>query len=176
MAELLVIGYAGPDEAHAALQTVELLEGDKIVTTAGAAVVSRRSDGQVGVTLAGESTGKGAAVGSTAGLLVGILFLVPIGGWIVGGAIGWLAGTVRDWGIGNDFRQQCADLLEPGTSALVVLVEQVMPEAALAALQPLGGTVLRTSLSAEAERELQAALDGRPSGQADHDGPRRPAS
>ena len=159
MAELLVIGYEDPHAARAALDTVEVLEGEDVIKTAGAAIVYKGHDGHVGVTLAGESTGMGAAVGSTAGLVVGVLFLLPIGGWLIGGAVGWLVGTIRDWGVSNDFRKECADLLQPDTSALVVLVEQAAPEAALAALQPLGGTVLRTSLSEAAEKEIQRALD-----------------
>ena len=159
MAELIVIGYPQPATARAALETVEALESDQVIETAGAAIVYKGDDGHVGVTTAGESTGVGAAIGSTAGLVVGILFLVPIGGWLVGGAIGWLAGTIRDWGVSNEFRSQCADLLQPGTSALVVLVDQASPEPVIAALQPLGGTVLRTSLSEQAERDLQQALD-----------------
>jgi len=50
------------------------------------------------------------------------------------------------------------DMLQPGTSALFLIVEQVTPDKAVEALSRYGGTVLKTSLSAEAEKELQEAL------------------
>ena len=159
MAELLVVGYPEPETARRALETVELLQSDRVLRTAGAAIVYKAEDGHVGVTLPGESTGMGAAVGSTAGRVVGILFFMPIGGWLVGGAIGWLAGTLRDWGISGDFRAECAELLQPSSSALVVLVDGAIPDQAVAALQPLGGTVLRTSLSEDAERDMRQAFE-----------------
>ena len=56
------------------------------------------------------------------------------------------------------FQQQVRDYLQPGTSALFMVIEQVTPDKTIAALQEYGGTVIRTSLSEEDTRELQAAL------------------
>ena len=54
-----------------------------------------------------------------------------------------------------------------GTAALVAFVSKATPDKALAALAPLGGEVLRTSLSEEAEQEIQHALDARGTADAD---------
>jgi uncharacterized membrane protein len=52
-------------------------------------------------------------------------------------------------------------MLKPGTSALFLVVEKVTPDKAVAALSKFGGTVLKSSLSKETEKELQDALQGR---------------
>jgi uncharacterized membrane protein len=41
-----------------------------------------------------------------------------------------------------------------------MVVEKVTPDKAIEALAPFGGTVLKSSLSKEAEAELQEALHG----------------
>jgi uncharacterized membrane protein len=51
-------------------------------------------------------------------------------------------------------------MLQPGTSALFLVVEKITADKAVRALGRYGGVVLKTSLSTEAERELQAALHG----------------
>ncbi len=55
-------------------------------------------------------------------------------------------------------------MLQPGTSALFMVVE-VTPDKAVEAMSKFGGTVLKSSLSNESQRELQEALHGEGSGQ-----------
>ena len=49
-------------------------------------------------------------------------------------------------------------MLEPGTSALFLMVEKVTPDKAIDAMSKFGGTVLKTSLSKQDEQELQEEL------------------
>ena len=49
--------------------------------------------------------------------------------------------------------------MKPNTSALVLIFTKATPDRALEGLAPFGGQVLRTSLSREAEEEIQKALD-----------------
>jgi len=51
-------------------------------------------------------------------------------------------------------------MLKPGTSALFLIVEKVTPDKAVQALSKYGGTVLKSSLSKDAEKDLQDALHG----------------
>ena len=51
-------------------------------------------------------------------------------------------------------------MIQPGTSALFLMVEKVTPDKAVEAMSKYGGTVLKTSLSKEGEKELQDALHG----------------
>ena len=159
MAELIVIGYPDVYTANKALDTVHQLEKDLIMQTGGAAVVKKTEEGKVEMVTKTGATSAGAAMGGFWGMLFGLIFLVPIGGLIVGGIIGGLMGTMSGWGVKDDFRKRAADVLQPGKAALVMFVSKATPDKALAALQPLGGEVLRTSLSEDAEKEIQAALD-----------------
>jgi uncharacterized membrane protein len=80
----------------------------------------------------------------------------------VGAGLGALMGKVEKTGIDKQFQDQVRDMLKPGTSALFLVVEKVTPDKAVEGLQQYGGTVLKSSLSREAEAELQDALHGEP--------------
>jgi Protein of unknown function (DUF1269) len=73
----------------------------------------------------------------------------PIGG----------AKVVRSSGA-DQVTNQVREMLKPGTSALFMVVEQMTTDKATAALSKYGGTVLKSSLSKEAEKQLQDALHG----------------
>ena len=51
-------------------------------------------------------------------------------------------------------------MMKPGTSALFMVVEKVTPDKPVEPLSKFGGTVLQSSLSKEAEAELQKDLHG----------------
>ncbi|HYX76035.1 MAG TPA: DUF1269 domain-containing protein, partial [Gaiellaceae bacterium] len=63
-------------------------------------------------------------------------------------------------GIDQEFQDQVRDMLQPGTSALFLILEKATPDKAVAAMSKYGGTVLKSSLSEETERQLQDALHG----------------
>jgi uncharacterized membrane protein len=62
--------------------------------------------------------------------------------------MGAALGAADDLGIKDDFKQRVQDLIQPGTSALLVIVRKATPDKFLEALRPYGGTVLKTSLRA----------------------------
>jgi uncharacterized membrane protein len=92
--------------------------------------------------------------------LFGVLFFVPVFGMAIGAGLGALMGKLEKSGIDKEFQKQVRDLLQPGTSALFLVVEKVTPDKAVEALSKYGGTVLKSSLTREAERELQEELHG----------------
>ncbi len=94
------------------------------------------------------------------GLLFGVLFFVPVFGLAIGAGFGALMGKITKSGIDKAFQDQVRDLLKPGTSALFLMVEKVTPDKAIEAMSKFGGTVLKTSLSKEGEKDLQDALHG----------------
>lgn len=157
MADLVVIGYPDEQTAQSVYAKVEELRKQFIIDGT-AAVLSRTADGKVHVETPTGAVGAGAATGALWGGLIGLLFLVPVGGLVLGGIMGALMGKVADMGIDDGFRQQVQDVLKPGTSAVVLVFSKVTPDKALDALAPYGGQVLRTSLTSEAEEELTKAL------------------
>jgi len=74
--------------------------------------------------------------------------------------MGALIGKITKSGIDREFQDQVRGMLQPGTSALFLMVEKVTPDKAVAAMSKYGGTVLKTSLSKAGEAELQEALHG----------------
>ena len=158
MADLVVIGY--PDEATAekAYEVVAQLQHDLIMEVSGAAVVVKDAEGKAKMTTKTGATSAGAVGGAFWGMLFGLIFLIPVGGLILGAFLGGLMGTMGGWGIKDEFRQRAADVLQPGTAALVMFVQKWTEDKALAALSPLGGQVLKTSLSEEATKEINELL------------------
>jgi uncharacterized membrane protein len=98
------------------------------------------------------------------GMLFGILFLVPFLGMAVGAGMGALMGKIGKNAVDKEFQDQVREMLQPGTSALFMVVENVTPDRAVQALSRFGGTVLKSSLSDEAQQALQDALHGEGSG------------
>ncbi|HEX3308747.1 MAG TPA: DUF1269 domain-containing protein, partial [Streptosporangiaceae bacterium] len=81
-------------------------------------------------------------------------------GMAVGAGLGALMGKVTKTGIDREFQDQVRGMLQPGTSALFLMLEKVTPDKAVEAMSKYGGTVLKTSLSKDDEKELQDALHG----------------
>lgn len=67
------------------------------------------------------ATSASAGKGSVLGALVGMLVLAPAAGAAAGAGIGAIAQRLRGTGIDQHFLEQTVALLEPGTSALLVL-------------------------------------------------------
>jgi uncharacterized membrane protein len=160
MATLVAIGYPDQTTAEQARQTVQQLEAELIIQADQVAAISRDAEGKYHVTTThgGASASGGAAWGGFWGLLFGLLFFVPFAGLALGAGFGALFGHLGEKGIDKAFQEQVRDQLKPGTSALFMVIEQVTPDKATAALEQYGGTVIKTSLSDEDTKRLQEAL------------------
>jgi uncharacterized membrane protein len=160
MATLVAIGYPDQGTAEQARQTVAQLESELIIQADQVAAISRDLEGKyhVHTTHGGASAGAGAWWGGFWGMLFGLLFFIPFAGLAIGAGMGALFGHFGEKGIDKAFQQQVRDYLKPGTSALFMVIEQVTPDKAIAALQQYGGTVIKTSLSEEDTKRLEEAL------------------
>ncbi len=162
MATLVAIGYPDEITAQAAADEVERLTNDLIIEPDSIAVIRRDREGKYHVTTSHHPVGTGASWGMFWGFLFGLLFFVPVFGMAVGAGLGALMGKVEKTGIDREFQNRVRDMVQPGTSALFLIVERVTPDKAVAALSQFGGTVLTSNLTKEAEEELQKALHGSP--------------
>jgi len=160
MADLIAIAYPDETTAIEAEEEAQRLAKDLIIQPDAIAAIVRDKEGKFKVTTNHHAVGAGATWGMFWGLLFGMLFFVPFFGMAIGAGLGGLFGKLEKSGIDKEFQQQVRDKLAPGTSALFLVVEQVTPDKAVAALSKYGGTVVKSSLSAEAEKELQEALHG----------------
>ena len=77
--------------------------------------------------------GAGATWGMFWGLLFGLLFFIPFFGLAIGAGMGALMGKITKSGIDREFQDQVRGMLQPGTSALFLMVEKVTPDKAVEA-------------------------------------------
>jgi uncharacterized membrane protein len=160
MADLIAIGYPDETTAEAAADEARRLARDLIIEPDAIASIVRDKDGRYHVHTSHHAVGGGATWGMFWGLLFGLLFFIPVFGMAVGAGLGALMGKVTKTGIDREFEDQVRGMIQPGTSALFLMVEKVTPDKAIDAMSKYGGTVLKTSLSKEGEKELQEALHG----------------
>lgn len=160
MSELIVIGYDDLDRAEQAFGTVQELQRDQIVRLNGLAVVSVDSEGRTHVDTSSRVVGVTAATGALWGAIFGILFLLPAVGLLTGAALGGLVGRLSKSGVDEQFREQVGDLLKPGSAAVVLMASKLTEDKFTAAMQQHGGTLLKTSLSDQDEKELGEQLTG----------------
>lgn len=158
MSELIIIGYDDHATAEKAYQKVIDLQRDFIVDLNGLATVQIDDEGKKHVEMPQKIVGASAAAGGLWGVLIGILFLAPGLGLLVGGAVGALSGKLSKVGINKAFRERVEGLLAPGSAAVVIMANKITEDKFNSAMGEFGGTVLQTSLSEEDETELATEL------------------
>lgn len=161
MSELIVIGYDDHDTAKRAYEQVQQLQGDFVVNLTGLALVTVDADGKNHVETPSRIVGASAAAGALWGAILGMLFLVPAVGLLLGGAVGALLGKLSRSGINDAFRSRVQSMLAPGKAAVVIMAAKITEDKFTNAMKPYGGDLLQTSLSSEDERELAAELSQR---------------
>jgi uncharacterized membrane protein len=161
MADLIAIGYPDESTAEAAADEARRLARDLIIEPEAIAVIVRDNEGKYHVHTSHNPVGRGATWGMFWGLLFGLLFFIPVFGIAIGAGLGALMGKITKSGIDDAFQEQVRGMIQPGTSALFLMVDKVTPDKAVDAMSKYGGTVLKTSLSKDGEEELQQALHAR---------------
>ena len=107
------------------------------------------------------SPGQGAMSGSLWGLLVGTIFAGPVGAAVglgFGAASGGLLGKLIDVGLDDKWVHQVGEWLDPGTSALLILVSDEVRPVVLHELGRFEGQVLYCTFPESVRHELEQAL------------------
>ena len=161
MATLFVITYDQEQTGFDALNKLAELSKLQLITLADAAVAVKDPKGKVKVkqTLENQMSGSSAIWGGFWGLLIGLLFLAPIFWGLLGALMGYLLGKAGDVGIDNVFIKEVGDSLDPGQSALFMLIVEATQDKVMDAMSEFGGEVYQTSLSKEDEEKLRKALE-----------------
>lgn len=158
MSELVVVAYDDEETAEKVLDTLARLQKEYLIDLEDAVYVTKGADGRVKLHQSMNMTGAGAAGGALWGGLIGLLFFMPLVGAAIGAGTGALGGKLSDIGMDDRFAKDLGQRLQPGTSAVLVLVRRSTPDKVLPELQQYGGQVLQTSLPHDAEQRLRAAL------------------
>ena len=160
--ELIVAVYDHPEKATESLKSLKDKAGKMI---RGAAIITKDEDGKTNFTETNDVDAKhGRIFGALSGGLIGLV------GGPVGVIVGALAGAVTggivakhvDMGFSDEFLRKLQELLQPGSSGLLVLVESQHASDFSQVLGETTNTVLRHSLADEiVERlnEIEAEQD-----------------
>ena len=158
MSNLIVFTFDNETEAERMRDALVGMQKQHLLTLEDAAVVVRKQDGKVKVKQANSLVGAGALGGAFWGLLIGLLFWAPWLGLAIGAATGALAGGLSDVGVDDKFIKEVGNSIEPGHSALFLLVVEATADKVLEGLQGFSPQVYQTSLSAENDAKLRAAF------------------
>jgi uncharacterized membrane protein len=157
---LIAIGYPDEVTASRAAEEARRMVRDLVIEPDAIATIRRDEDGKFHTSTSHHAAADGAGWGMFWGFLFGLVFFVPFLGMALGAGLGAVLGRFEKSGLDKDFQKQVRAMLQPGTSALFLIVEKITPDVAMERLRQFGGTVLKTSLSRETEEALQEALHG----------------
>ena len=157
MSQLIALGFRDEADADEFMGQVVALEKQQLLGLGDMVKVVRKDDGKVRIKQTSDMTGTGALSGAFWGMLVGFIFFMPLVGLAVGAAAGAAAGHFTDVGIDDDFIKRVGATVKPGQAAVFLLIEKETPAKVDEALSQWSGkvTVLKTSLSADAEAKLR---------------------
>ncbi len=161
MSELIAIAYDDEFKAQEVRLTLARLQKEHLIELEDAAVIIKTEDEKVKLNQSINLAEAGAVSGGFWGLLIGTLFFVPLFGAAVGAATGAICGALSDIGIDDDFMRELGETLQPGSSALFILVRKATPDKVLEQVSKYGGKILRTSLTKDKEDQLQEILSNR---------------
>src|SRR6516165_2791995 len=158
MADLVAIAFPTEAKAEEVRQKLLSMQQEYLIELADAVIAVKQPDGTVKLNQLFHPAAAGAASGSFWGLLIGLIFMMPLAGVAIGAASGALGGALTDVGINDQFMKDAAQSLQSGNAALFLLIRKMTTDKVLAALQGVGGTVIRTSFDENKEEALRTAL------------------
>jgi uncharacterized membrane protein/sporulation protein YlmC with PRC-barrel domain len=158
--ELVAKVFDAPDKASEALKSVQALEKEGTLKLRNAAVLVKEKDGKLALKETGDVDVKsGRLFGAITGGLIGLLG-GPIGvivGAAAGAGVGGLAAKKIDMGFSDEFLETFQKRLQPGDSALIVLVEGDSAEELSQAWAEKEGIIVRQTLTDEMVERLVGA-------------------
>jgi uncharacterized membrane protein len=159
MPNLVVMTFNDMDEAGEVLEALREEQHRHDISLDDSAVVIKGEDGSVKVDNEVDRGIKvGAIGGGLLGLLIGFLLGGPIASLALGAIAGALGGDLANLGIDQRFINDVSAALEPGSSALFVMLRDVDPEATAATLAPFEGQIYYTTFPDDTEAELRRIL------------------
>lgn len=159
MATLTVLKFETSDGANKALQVIEDLSKQKLITVHDAAIVTWPQDKKKPKTKQLHNlAGAGALSGAFWGMLFGLIFFIPIFGLVVGAALGALTGSMADVGINDNFIKSVRSKVTPGTSALFLMTSDMVEDRVADAMKGMKFELIASNLSKEEENKLREAF------------------
>ncbi|MDX6343845.1 MAG: hypothetical protein QOH87_3983, partial [Trebonia sp.] len=159
MSSMTVWKFPTPYGADAALEKLQALQAQHLITVQDAAVVNwEPGKNKPKTRQLSDTTKRGALGGGFWGLLFGLIFFVPLLGLAIGAASGALFGSLADVGINDSFIRSARDQITPGTSALFLLSSDAVIDRVKEEFPASEAELISTNLSNEQEAKLREAF------------------
>lgn len=155
---MIVFAMPTADGAYAMRNALDDLNALDLIDMKDAAVVERLDEGGVRVRQAVNLVGAGALGGAVWGALIGLAFLSPWLGMAVGAVAGAVAGKFTDIGIDDDFIRELGEKVQPGQSALFLLIDGWERSKALRLLAEFDAVIVHTNLPDGEDARFRAAF------------------
>ncbi len=158
MSDLIVITFDKEDEAAKVRDAIRKEQKQDLVSLDDSAVVVRDEHGKVHVK---NELDRGVKIGAVGGGLLGLLIagiFFPFAGILMGVLGGMGVGALADLGIQKKFVKEVSDKLQPGTSAIFLIVRHANANAVVTALKPYKGEIYQSTLDTEDEETLRRVL------------------
>lgn len=159
--ELLARVFDDPEGAARAMDSLKDWDRHNLIEIRTAAVLVKDENGETSVKASrGLDPAKGGLLGAFGGAVIGLLAGPPgmIAGALAGAGAGGLAGAWVDKSFSKDFLERFQQHLQPGTSALVMIVEHDSVQQLSEALSDLPGIVLQQTITDTVVEELLEAM------------------
>jgi uncharacterized membrane protein len=156
---IVVLKFDTPEGADQGLAIATDLQKQHLLEIQDVATVTWPKGKKKPKTVHGQDACGGAWYGAFWGMLIGWIFFVPFLGAAWGAAMGALATTFSDYGVGKDFIESVRSKVTEGSSALFLLVGQVTADRVIEAFKSAPKfEVISTNLSHEQEEKLKQAF------------------
>ena len=156
--QLIVAAFQDEKSADMALKELKQARREKLIGIQNAAVIRKDEKGKLHIKeTADMGGGKGAALGGVTGAAIGILAGPAL--WVpaaVGALVGGLAAKLRDSGFSDERLKTIGDSLEPGSSAIIAVVEHKWVAQVEKELEEAGADMFTQALSADITGQLEA--------------------
>ena len=155
--QLVVAAFKDEAGAKEALQDLKRAQTERLIKIENAAVLRKDENGKLHIKETRDmGGGKGAALGGVGGAAIGLIagpaLLVPAA---VGALVGGLAAKLRDSGFSNQRLEALGEGLQPGTSAIVAVVEHIWVGVVEEALAEAEADVITAEIGADIAAQLE---------------------
>jgi uncharacterized membrane protein len=156
--QIIVAAFQDENEADQALKTLKEAKKEKLISIDNAAVIRKDEEGKLHIKeTADMGGGKGAGIGTLVGGAIGLIG-GPVGvvaGGALGAVVGGLTAKLYDGGFEDDRLRQIGTSLQPGTSAIVAVIEHRWVAELERELAEEGADVTTAALAADIAEQLQ---------------------
>ena len=156
--QIIVAAFQEEDAADGALRALKEAKKEKLISIDNAAVIRKDEDGKLHIKeTADMGGGKGAGVGVLVGGAIGLLAgpLGVVAGSALGAAVGGITAKLYDGGFKDERLEQIGASLQPGTSAIVAVIEHRWVKDLERELAEEGADVTTVALAADIAEQLQ---------------------